>query len=692
MSNPEFKPKFWHPDNDKPGINEERQTDENTANFTNFVYNSYKYLSIDQQRQKLPIFKNRNHIIYLLENFQTIVIVGETGSGKSTQIPQYLIEAGWGKDGKIVGVTQPRRVAATTLATRVAEEKGCIIGGTVGYSIRFDDCFSPEKTRIKFLTEGIMIREMMSDPLLSHYSVIMVDEAHERSLYTDILLGLLKKVLKKRPDLRVIVSSATLEAEQMKDFFNRNDSEDLTKDNSTILSIEGRLHPVDVFYVNEPIADYVKAPVDTVIKINEAPKNQEGLGSGDILVFLTGQEEVEHVTSLLIDYASQLKDRKDLMKLLILPMFSALPYSEQLKVFKPSGRGIRKVVVATNIAEASITIPGIVHVIDCGFVKLKYFNPKTRNDSLVIVPISQASAIQRSGRAGRIRAGKTYRLYPVVYKTLDTSFSLFKQDRVSKKLGLSPIIFVLVPPPSQNMIHAVELLYALGGLDDDGKLTNPIGIRMAEFPLHPMFAKMLLSSVDFGCTEEAVIIAALLQVNNVFLSPYGQAAIQAVCADNIKAKHSFSVKEGDHLTLLNVFTAFQQNPTKSWCHQNFLNYKGLVRAVEIKSQLEKLLRKFKLKIISCEGDTDAVCRCIVSGFFSNAAYLHHSGIYRTIRGDYPVHIHPSSVLYTEKQPPWIVFGEVLHTSMEYIRDITVIEPPWLYELAPHYYRYGGEGG
>ncbi|KAG1692966.1 putative ATP-dependent RNA helicase DHX35 [Nymphon striatum] len=634
MSNPEFKPKFWHPDNDKPGINEERQTDENTANFTNFVYNSYKYLSIDQQRQKLPIFK-------------------------------YLIEAGWGKDGKIVGVTQPRRVAATTLATRVAEEKGCIIGGTVGYSIRFDDCFSPEKTRIKFLTEGIMIREMMSDPLLSHYSVIMVDEAHERSLYTDILLGLLKKVLKKRPDLRVIVSSATLEAEQMKDFFNRNDSEDLTKDNSTILSIEGRLHPVDVFYVNEPIADYVKAPVDTVIKINEAPKNQEGLGSGDILVFLTGQEEVEHVTSLLIDYASQLKDRKDLMKLLILPMFSALPYSEQLKVFKPSGRGIRKVVVATNIAEASITIPGIVHVIDCGFVKLKYFNPKTRNDSLVIVPISQASAIQRSGRAGRIRAGKTYRLYP------ENEF-----DKLAK-----------ATPPE---ITRTSLAFA--GLDDDGKLTNPIGIRMAEFPLHPMFAKMLLSSVDFGCTEEAVIIAALLQVNNVFLSPYGQAAIQAVCADNIKAKHSFSVKEGDHLTLLNVFTAFQQNPTKSWCHQNFLNYKGLVRAVEIKSQLEKLLRKFKLKIISCEGDTDAVCRCIVSGFFSNAAYLHHSGIYRTIRGDYPVHIHPSSVLYTEKQPPWIVFGEVLHTSMEYIRDITVIEPPWLYELAPHYYRYGGEGG
>ncbi|XP_073649097.1 probable ATP-dependent RNA helicase DHX35 isoform X2 [Tursiops truncatus] len=680
--------KFWRPGTEGPGvsISEERQSlAENSA--TTVVYNPYAALSIEQQRQKLPVFKLRNHILYLIENYQTVVIVGETGCGKSTQIPQYLAEAGWTAEGRVVGVTQPRRVAAVTVAGRVAEERGAVLGHEVGYCIRFDDCTNPLATRIKFLTDGMLVREMMVDPLLTKYSAIMLDEAHERTLYTDIAIGLLKKIQKKRGDLRLIVASATLDAEKFWDFFNQNDTSDPTRDTCVILTVEGRTFPVDIFYLQSPVPDYIKSTVETVMKIHQTE------GDGDILAFLTGQEEVETVVSMLIEQARALGRTGMKRHLRVLPMYAGLPSFEQMKVFERVSRTVRKVIVATNVAETSITISGIVYVIDCGFVKLRAYNPRTAIECLVVVPVSQASASQRAGRGGRSRSGKCYRLYT------EEAFDQLPQSTVPEmqRSNLAPVILQLKalgidnvlrfhfmsPPPAQSMVQALELLYALGGLDKDCRLTEPLGMRIAEFPLNPMFAKMLLESGNFGCSQEILSIAAMMQIQNVFVVPSNQKS-QA-----IRVHRKFAVEEGDHLTMLNVYEAFiKHNKNSQWCQEHFLNYKGLVRAVTVREQLKKLLVKFQVPKISSEGDPDPVLRCIVSGFFANAARFHSTGAYRTIRDDHELHIHPASVLYAEKPPRWVIYNEVIQTSKYYMRDVTAIESAWLLELAPHFYQQG----
>uniref|UniRef100_A0A2I3NCC2 RNA helicase n=4 Tax=Catarrhini TaxID=9526 RepID=A0A2I3NCC2_PAPAN len=662
MAAPVGPVKFWRPGTEGPGvsISEERQSlTENSG--TTVVYNPYAALSIEQQRQKLPVFKLRNHILYLIENYQTVVIVGETGCGKSTQIPQYLAEAGWTAEGRVVGVTQPRRVAAVTVAGRVAEERGAVLGHEVGYCIRFDDCTDQLATRIKFLTDGMLVREMMVDPLLTKYSVIMLDEAHERTLYTDIAIGLLKKIQKKRGDLRLIVASATLDADKFRDFFNQNETSDPARDTSVILTVEGRTFPVDIFYLQSPVPDYIKSTVETVVKIHQTE------GDGDILAFLTGQEEVETVVSMLIEQARALARTGMKRHLRVLPMYAGLPSFEQMKVFERVSRSVRKVIVATNVAETSITISGIVYVIDCGFVKLRAYNPRTAIECLVVVPVSQASANQRAGRGGRSRSGKCYRLYT------EEAFDKLPQSTVPEmqRSNLAPVILQLKalgidnvlrfhfmsPPPAQSMVQALELLYALGGLDKDCRLTEPLGMRIAEFPLNPMFAKMLLESGNFGCSQEILSIAAMMQIQNIFVVPPNQ-------------------KSQAH------------NKNSQWCQEHFLNYKGLVRAATVREQLKKLLVKFQVPKKSSEGDPDPVLRCIVSGFFANAARFHSTGAYRTIRDDHELHIHPASVLYAEKPPRWVIYNEVIQTSKYYMRDVTAIESAWLLELAPHFYQQG----
>uniref|UniRef100_A0A2R8MN34 Probable ATP-dependent RNA helicase DHX35 n=1 Tax=Callithrix jacchus TaxID=9483 RepID=A0A2R8MN34_CALJA len=665
MAAPVGPVKFWRPGTEGPGvsISEERQSlAENSG--TTVVYNPYASLSIEQQRQKLPVFKLRNHILYLIENYQTVVIVGETGCGKSTQIPQ--------------------------VAGRVAEERGAVLGHEVGYCIRFDDCTDQLATRIKFLTDGMLVREMMVDPLLTKYSIIMLDEAHERTLYTDIATGLLKKIQKKRGDLRLIVASATLDAEKFRDFFNQNETSDPARDTCVILTVEGRTFPVDIFYLQSPVPDYIKSTVETVVKIHQTE------GDGDILAFLTGQEEVETVVSMLIEQARALARTGMKRHLRVLPMYAGLPSFEQMKVFERMSRSVRKVIVATNVAETSITISGIVYVIDCGFVKLRAYNPRTAIECLVVVPVSQASANQRAGRGGRSRSGKCYRLYT------EEAFDQLPQSTVPEmqRSNLAPVILQLKalgidnvlrfhfmsPPPAQSMVQALELLYALGGLDKDCRLTEPLGMRIAEFPLNPMFAKMLLESGNFGCSQEILSIAAMMQIQNIFVVPPNQKS-QA-----IRVHRKFAVEEGDHLTMLNVYEAFiKHNKNSQWCQEHFLNYKGLVRAATVREQLKKLLVKFQVPKKSSEGDPDPVLRCIVSGFFANAARFHSTGAYRTIRDDHELHIHPASVLYAEKPPRWVIYNEVIQTSKYYMRDVTAVESAWLLELAPHFYQQGTVG-
>ena len=343
-------------------------------------------MSIKEQRESLPIFKLRETIIQAIEENQIMVVVGDTGSGKTTQMTQYLAEAGFASRG-IIGCTQPRRVAAMSVAKRVAEEVGCRLGQEVGYTIRFEDCTSPS-TRIKYMTDGMLLRECLVDPLVSKYSVLLLDEAHERTVSTDVLFGLLKKAAKERPDLRLIVTSATLDAERFSSYFF----------NCPILTIPGRTYPVEVLYAKEPESDYLDSALMTVMQIHlsEPP--------GDILVFLTGQEEIDTACEVLYERMKALGS--SVPELIILPVYSALPSEMQSKIFDPAPPGCRKVVLATNIAETSITIDGIFYVIDPGFVKQNSYDAKLGMDALIVVPISQAQAKQRSGRAGRTGPGK----------------------------------------------------------------------------------------------------------------------------------------------------------------------------------------------------------------------------------------------------------------------------------------------
>ena len=401
--------------------------------------------------------------------------------------------------------------------------------------------------------------------------------------------------------------------------------------------------------------------------------------------------------SLLIDEARRIHKEgdKDSLKIKVLPLYGALPAYEQMKVFERTPRNTRKIVVATNIAETSVTINGIVYVVDCGFVKLPAYNHDCGIEALLIIPESQASANQRAGRAGRVRSGKAYRLFQEEYFERLPEQTVPEMQRSNmaavvlklKALGINNVLRFdfLDSPPAQNMIRGLEILYALEAIDSECHLTTPLGLQMAEFPLQPMYAKMLLSSEEFGCSEEILTITAMMQIQNVFLCP----SKQKVAAG--KSKRNFSVEEGDHVTMLNVYEAFlRYKKSSKWCGQNFLNYKGLCRAVEIRHQLEKLCQKFKIGLKSSEGHVEPICRCITKGFFANAAKYHHSGVYKTVRDDKILHLHPTSVLAVETPPAWVVFNEVVHTSKLYMRDITVIKSEWLYELASHFYEFGTE--
>ena len=443
-----------------------------------------------------------------------------------------------------------------SVAKRVAEEMGVQLGEEVGYAIRFEDCTTPN-TQIKYMTDGMLLREALIDKDMSQYSVIMLDEAHERTINTDVLFGLLKQVVAKRHDFTLIVTSATLDAEKFAQYFF----------NCKIFRIPGRNFPVEMFFTKEPESDYLEAALICCMQIHlDEP-------AGDILLFLTGQEEIDTACQIL--YERMKKLGQDAPELIILPVYSALPTEMQQKIFEQAPPGARKVVVATNIAEASITIDGIYYVVDPGFSKIKVYNPKLGMDSLVVAPISQASAKQRAGRAGRTGPGKCYRLYTehaYNYEMLPTTVPEIQRTNLSntilllKAMGIHDLLNFdfMDPPPIQTMIAAMEQLYALGALDDEGLLTK-VGRKMAEFPLEPPQAKMLLTAVDLGCVDEIITIIAMLAEPNIFYRPKDKQTI----ADQKKAR--FHQPEGDHLTLLCVYESWKKNNFSNvWCHENYI--------------------------------------------------------------------------------------------------------------------------
>ncbi|CAH2078855.1 unnamed protein product, partial [Thlaspi arvense] len=430
-----------------------------------------------EERKLLPIHAYRDELLKLIEENQVLVIVGETGSGKTTQIPQYLQEAGYTKRGKI-GCTQPRRVAAMSVASRVAQELGVKLGHEVGYSIRFEDCTS-EKTVMKYMTDGMLLRELLIEPKLDSYSVIMVDEAHERTLSTDILFGLVKDLAKVRPDLRLIISSATLEAEKFSEYF----------DSARIYKIPGRRYRVEKLFQKWPEPDRLETAIRTVFQIHQTEP------PGDVLVFLTGQEEIETAETKLKLRMMDLGTKSS--EIIICPIYSNLPTELQAKVFEPAPKGSRKVVLATNIAETSLTIDGIRYVVDPGYCKLNSYNPRTGMESLLETPISKASAEQRAGRSGRTGPGKCFRLYNVKDLEATTIPEVQRANLASvvltlKSLGIQDVFTFdfMDPPPENALLKALELLYALGALDVNGEITK-LGERMVEFPVDPMLSKMI---------------------------------------------------------------------------------------------------------------------------------------------------------------------------------------------------------
>mmetsp|Transcript_33661 Transcript_33661/g.95228 ORF Transcript_33661/g.95228 Transcript_33661/m.95228 type:complete len:1172 (-) Transcript_33661:83-3598(-) len=626
--------------------------------------------SMKEQRESLPIFKLRDQLVQAVHDNQLLVVIGETGSGKTTQMTQYLAEEGYTSRGKI-GCTQPRRVAAMSVAKRVSEEFGCRLGEEVGYAIRFEDCTSPE-TVLKYMTDGMLLREALLDDDLAAYSVIILDEAHERTIHTDVLFGLLKEIVLKRKDLKVVVTSATLDAEKFSGYFF----------NCPIFTIPGRTFPVEILYTKAPEADYMDAALITVMQIHLTEPE------GDILLFLTGQEEIDTACQILFERMQSLGP--SVPELHILPVYSSLPSEMQTKIFEPAPPGSRKCVVATNIAEASLTIDGIYYVVDPGFAKMKVFNPKVGMDSLVVAPISQASARQRAGRAGRTGPGKCYRLYTEgAFKNemLPTSVPEIQRTNLGmtvltlKAMGINDLLaFDFMDPPSpQTLIQALEMLFNLGALDDEGLLSR-LGRKMAEFPMEPPMSKVLIASVDLGCSEEVLTIVSMLSAQNIFYRPREKQA----AADAKRAK--FFAPEGDHLTLLTVYEAWKAakfaNP---WCYENFLQARSLRRAQDVRKQLLQIMDRYKLDLVSAGKNWNKIRRAITSGFFFHAARKDPQEGYKTLVEQQPVYIHPSSALF-QRQPDWVIYHELVLTTKEYMRECTVIDPKWLTELAPRFFK------
>ncbi|CAO1636107.1 unnamed protein product [Sympodiomycopsis kandeliae] len=660
---------------------------------------SQKYKGILEKRKALPVFAHVDDFLQKFQDNQVLVMVGETGSGKTTQIPQFVAYSDLphmkrSPDGtpKLIACTQPRRVAAMSVAKRVAEEMDVSLGQEVGYTIRFEDATSKPHTFLKYMTDGMLLREAMHDRMLSRYSTIILDEAHERTLATDILMGLLKPLCAKRPDLKIVVMSATLEAEKFQKYFN----------DAPLLKVPGRTFPVETFYTPEPEPDYLEAAIRTVLMIHQAEDE------GDVLLFLTGEEEIEDACRKIRAGADELASTSPEIcgPLKVVPLYSSLPPQQQQRIFDPAPERLtpdgppgRKVVVSTNIAETSLTIDGIVYVVDPGFSKQKVYNPRIRVESLLVSPISKASAQQRMGRAGRTRPGKCFRLYTekdFVNELIESSYPEILRSNLAntvlelKKLGVDNLVkfdYMDAPAP-ETIMRALELLNYLAAFDDNGNLT-PLGEIMAEFPLDPQLAKMLIVSPEFRCSNEILTIAAMLSVPNVFLRPNAQR--QQADAAHAEFRHP----ESDHLTLLNVYHAFKTGGTSNpsnWCWQNYISYRALQQADNVRQQLSRTMERFDLDLVSTqfEGNErkyyENIKKAITCGFFMQVAHKSGAGKsaqYNTVKDDQVVGLHPSTSL--DHSPEWVLYHEFILTTRNFIRTNTAVSPEWLVEFASAYY-------
>ncbi|BGP51912.1 Salivary acidic proline-rich phosphoprotein 1/2 [Rhodotorula kratochvilovae] len=665
-------------------------------------------------RQLLPVWGGRDAILEGIEKNDTVIVLADTGSGKTTQIPQFLVRSKIPCEAPRIVCTQPRRVAATSLAQRVSTEMGTQLGALVGYTVRFDDRTS-RGTRLKYATDGALLAEMLGDRDLDAYDVVVLDEAHERSLRTDMLMGFLKDIQVRRKDkvrawkaakasaakgkgraeengngaatnghaeerdpteLKIVVMSATIDAKRFSEFF----------DHAPVLYVQGRQHKVTVMYSAEPQSDYLDAALKTIFQIHKQ------YPPGSVLVFLPGQDEIESLATSIQAYLPDLeKTLPSKGSILVTPLYAKLPPAEQAKAFAPSPPNTRKIILATNIAETSVTIPGVKFVVDCGLAKEKRYHAGTGIDSLVTESISQSSAKQRAGRAGRESDGFCFRLYPEqVFNTLEKRTQPEIQ-RVSLTFALLHLLAAgqddvfsfhfMDRPDKESILFALMTLHGLDALDKQGRITK-LGRQMAQLPLDPVYARVLLSSFAEGCPCEIVDLVALLGSKDQLLINTAATREQANAA-----RQKFVHRRGDHLQLLNILRAFEElterDERKMWCRDNFVSYKAMLSVLDSRKQLRERVERLELgDWRQSVGDEDEpVLNALVGGLFANTALRQEDGTYRHTLTKQVVAIHPSSTMHNKKAPA-ILYDELVLTTKTYARGVSSIEPSQIRLKAP----------
>ncbi|GAA6005855.1 uncharacterized protein JCM10292_004661 [Rhodotorula paludigena] len=668
-------------------------------------------------RKALPVWGGKDAILEGVQKNDTVIVLADTGSGKTTQIPQFLVRSSIPCDAPRIVCTQPRRVAATSLAKRVSDEMGTQLGGLVGYTVRFDDR-SSRATRLKYATDGALLAEMLADRDLDKYDVVVLDEAHERSLRTDMLMGFLKDIQQRRKDkvrafqadkgkgkarpsaqngdtaatngangdkaadsrdpteLKIVVMSATIDAKRFSDFFN----------NAPVLYVQGRQHKVAMHYATEPQPDFCDAALKTVFQIHNK------LPPGDILVFLPGQDEIDSLASSINAYLPDLeKTKSHLGTLLVTPLYAKLPPTDQAKAFAPAPPKTRKVILSTNIAETSVTIPGVRFVVDSGLAKEKRYHAGTGIDSLVTESISQSSAKQRAGRAGREADGYCFRLYT------EASFNALEKrsqpeiQRVSLTFALLHLLangqddvfafHYMDRPDKDAIIYAMMTLHGLDALDAKGRITA-VGRKMANLPLDPVFARVVLASFAEGCPREMLDLVALLGSKDQLLSVPSAVRDQATAA-----RQKFVHRSGDHLMLLNMLRAYEEldgkDERKAWCRENFVSHKAMLAVLDARKQLRERVERLQLGDweATAGDEPEPILNALIGGLFANTALRQEDGTYRHTLTKQPVAIAPASTLHNKKVPA-IVYDELVLTTKTYARTVSAIEPTQIRAKAP----------
>ena len=669
----------------------------------------------EKQISLLPIYKEKDSIISLLKSQKSniIIIMGETGSGKTTQVPK-IIYKNLPLNNKIICITQPRRVAAISM--RVSELKSPI-GNLVGYSVRFKEKFS-QNTKIKYVTDGMLVRECIIDKYLSKYSYIILDEIHERSIHSDILLSICKDLIinKKRNDLKLIIMSATLNPNKYLNYFNI--------DNSNLIIVKGRTYPVQVFnLIKEPgknaINNYIDMCLSCIMQI--LISDEKEYKKGDILVFLPGQEDIEDLQELLNSRKEILKNKFPEKNIFfkVLPLYSSMPYNEQMKIFIPiypiDGKITRKIILSTNIAETSLTIKNIKFIIDCGFFKMRKYIHKLNIDTLQINQISKNSAIQRTGRAGRESEGKCFRLYS---EETYNKFNEYTEPEILRinlrnviiqllSIGFEKIdkIDFLDKPPKENYQSAYEDLINLKAILRSDYSLTPLGRKMAILPVEPIYGIILINSLkkEFDPVfNDIVSIVSLLQSDNILYTP----SLQKEKIEKIREK--FINPISDHLTLLNIFYNYKESSNKGvFCKEHYLNDKALSKANDIYLQLLKYLKKIKLDELNenkekleeekmdkinaflnlveknknientNEIKEELIIKCLLTGYSQNIARYNNDNIYSSIRGNMTCRLHPSSILIKKprlaKEMKYIIYNEMIITSKKYLKCCTLVK-------------------